>query len=148
MPAQTGKAAELVEFLKRESNSIADLDPERLLADAAEKQQRFTRLALLAAEHEAFLAQHGYPADRAGMQALFDAHPQFAASVGEVWRSLVQAMEDARALNKSNGRLIRDRRAYYESRLAALAVAARSSLVYGRDGQTMGFGMSSLDARA
>lgn len=140
----------LVAFLEHEAFSIAELDPDRLLADAHEKDRRFTRLALLAAEQEDVLKRCGYAPDRSGLHALFDEQPTVAATLGDVWRSIVGALEEARTLNDTNGRLIRDRRVYFESRLAALTAAARPTLLYGRDGQTDGAlrGARSLDAHA
>jgi flagella synthesis protein FlgN len=131
------EAAQLRDFLvllEQEQQALAAGDVERLLSLAAEKNERFGRLAQLGEARGKALVAAGLAANRHGMESWLERHPELAGT-RRGWQEFLVLAEKARALNQTNGKLIATRLASNQQALSTLMAAANQASLYGPDGQ-------------
>lgn len=106
-------------------------------AQVARKSGWLQKLAGLAERRRAFLQSQHCTADHRGMSSWLAAHPE-AAVLASAWHALLKLTHQAHQANTTNGALIATRLQSNQQALSALAAAARSSNLYGKDGQAVG----------
>lgn len=118
-----------------EQEALKQGDVQALPAITARKSALAAQLNATEGERNVLLGQQGYAGDRDGMQAWLAANRNDRATARE-WAGLLRAAAEARELNEINGRLIAMRLQATNQALEALSQEARSSTLYGPDGQS------------
>ena len=126
-----------LELLGEEQQALIRGDADQVAAGIARKSEWLGKLARHAGERREFLNKQQFPADRSGMDAWIAAHPDSGTLAAE-WHELLKITHQAWQANHANGLLISVQMQSNQQSLAALAAAARSASLYGRDGQTVG----------
>jgi flagellar biosynthesis/type III secretory pathway chaperone len=126
-----------LDLLQEEQASLLRGDADAVGALLARKSGWLQKLAGLAERRRGFLRAQSYPADRRGMDHWLSAQPTASALAAE-WQALLQLTHQACQANDANGALIAMRMQSNQQALAALTTAARSSALYGKDGQAVG----------
>ena len=122
-------------ILHKEQEALIEGKIERLETLASEKTQLAGQLAELAARRNRDLASRNLSPDREGQEAgLADA------KAAGAWRDLVQLIQAAKDLNRTNGEMIALRLQHNQHAFAALQGAAGITALYGPKGQTFGIG--------
>ncbi len=106
-------------------------------AQIARKSGWLQKLAGLAERRRAFLQAQRCTTDRRGMDQWLADHPD-ATALASTWHALLQLTHQAHQANQANGALIATRLQSNQQALSALTAAARSSNLYGKDGQAVG----------
>lgn len=135
---ETREVEAFVELLRREQGLLTNSgNADELLPLADRKTAHAARLKALSDRREDLLAANGYTAGRAGMETWLGKLP---GNAGALWKKLLAAAAEARALNETNGRLIAIHWQHNQAALATLMSAANRAVTYGPDGQQKGGG--------
>jgi flagellar biosynthesis protein FlgN len=128
---------EFCQVLEAEQASLLRSDVEALLQITQLKSSKVDRLADLANARVAHLDALRLDPGRRGMTEWLSRHAGAdAPELSKLWDELVGFADKARSLNNSNGTLITTRLTHNQAALAALQSAARTSNLYGPDGQS------------
>jgi flagella synthesis protein FlgN len=119
-------------LLQDEQESLLRGETDYLLDGAGKKAEALLQLRQLSARRNELLARQKLAADRKGMEAWLGANPDPALET--LWLDVLQAAEDARRLNETNGIIISARLRHNQQALAVLCNVARSTSLYGPDG--------------
>ena len=121
-----------IALLTDEQKSLQNGEIEALGKQSEQKSQLLLRLGRLAEQRNRLLADAGWPADKAGMDAL--AHTSDAAAQRS--QHLLYLAAEARELNRLNGQLIAMHLQRTQNALAILTRSQAGSGLYGPNGQT------------
>ncbi|HZX23600.1 MAG TPA: flagellar protein FlgN [Woeseiaceae bacterium] len=129
-------AQRLEAALAAERAALEERDAAALHEAGAGKQELLSRLDGLDEQRRRLLADHGYPADQGGIEALLadclPAHP-----LRELWRELGKVAERCRDANAANGAIVHLRRRQIGRALDVLRGAPEGTApVYGADGSS------------
>lgn len=119
-----------VELLEREAEALASHRFELLPQLTPRKAKAAERLAACDAEREQLLTALGYPANRAGAEAVAAAGGPL---LQQAWTRLVDLAERARDLNHRNGVTVHAHLDFTRQSIAFLQTGSRP--LYGPDGQ-------------
>ncbi len=146
-PTADGIAADLHEecaamqhflaLLQDEQECLLRGNADAVSAQIARKSGWLQKLAGLAERRRNFLQSQHCATDRRGMDNWLAAHPE-AATLAGAWHALLKLTHQANQANEINGSLIATRLQSNQQALSALAAAARSGNIYGKDGQAVG----------
>jgi flagella synthesis protein FlgN len=126
---------DFLDLLEREERALVGGDIERLLSLVEDKNRLFVRLAGLGETRDRTLAAAGFGPGRQGMEDWLERQSETEGAKRD-WQQLLALAEKARALNRSNGKLIATRLANNQQALSTLMAAANQASLYGPDGQT------------
>lgn len=132
--AEAQTVQHFVDLLKLEQAALSRDDTAALPAYAEQKTVFAAQLNDFAAQRNAMLAEQGFAADRAGVEAWCARHPSEDIASG-AWATVLSLAAEARELNRLNGELIRLRMQHNAKALEALRGGADSLDLYGPDGQ-------------
>ncbi len=120
-------------ILQSEQEALVQGEIEPLEALASDKAQTARQLAELAERRNRHLTSRGLSPDRKGMETWLanGANAKLAAA----WGDLLQQMQAAQQLNRTNGEMIAARLHHNQQALAALQQAAGAAPLYGPSGQ-------------
>jgi len=127
-----------VELLRQEQALLVSASNADHLMQLVERKSDYAaRLKTLSDKREELLAADGYESGRSGMEAWLANTP---GSIRSLWQKLMALAAEARALNETNGKLIRIHWQHNQAALATLMSAADRAMTYGPDGQQKGGG--------
>ncbi len=131
-----GTAQRLESALAGERTALEERDAAALHEAGAGKQDFLSRLDELDGQRRRLLADHGYPADQGGVEAVLadctPAHP-----LGALWRELGAVADRCRDMNAANGAIVHLRRRQIGRALDVLRGAPEGTApVYGADGSS------------
>lgn len=132
----------LIELMKQEQRLLIEADTDGLTAITPQKNQLIGQLAGLSLQRHAQLADAGFAAEDASMQAWLDTNQQ--ADGASLWQDLLAATREAKELNRVNGMLITKHLNHTQHLIAAMRTPAggAEAAVYGPSGQTAPTGPS------
>ncbi len=131
-----GGAQRLESALAAERAALEDRDAAALQEAGASKQDYLSRLDELDGQRRRLLADHGYPADHGGVEAVL-ADCTAAHALGDLWRELGNVAERCRDANTANGAIVHLRRRQIGRALDVLRGAPEGAApVYGADGSS------------
>ena len=146
-PANVRMASELREeraalqaflkILQAEQDMLVQGDADGVHAQIARKTELLQKLAGYSERRRAQMQTQPRPHSAADVTAWLSGLPDAPVLVGE-WQSLLELTHEARRINDANGALIAARLQSNQLALAALAAAARTGSLYGRDGHAKG----------
>lgn len=130
---ERGAAEAFLGILEKEQETLVKGEIERLEALASDKAQMVGQLTELAERRNRYLSSVGLTADRKGMEAWLVNGSN--AKLAAAWGDLLQQMQAAQQLNRTNGEIIAARLQHNQQALAALQQAAGAAPLYGPSGQ-------------
>lgn len=126
--AETQQVRDFIVVLEQERQILSERDVEPLFA-LSEQKNHYARILQQAADtRTALLAQAGLKHDKAGIETLLGAQDNPA------WLNYLNAVNAARQLNQSNGKLLTERLSHNHQALAILMAHSDQPTVYGPDG--------------
>jgi flagellar biosynthesis protein FlgN len=134
LQAELDKITELLEVLKQEQQDLVAADIDHLTALTPQKSALVNEMAGLASARHQALAEAGFPAMEAGMEAWLAAQHDDAADM--LWQRLLDQTRIAKELNRLNGVLINKHLGHTQGALQALR--PQQTTVYGPSGMTTG----------
>jgi flagellar biosynthesis/type III secretory pathway chaperone len=129
-------ARQLESALAEERGALEQRDPGALDETAVHKQEHLARLDALDGRRRRLLAEHGYPADQGGVEALLADSPSAHPLTG-LWQSLGELAARCRDANAANGAIVHLRQRQIARTLDVLrGVPETTAPVYGADGSS------------
>ncbi len=129
-------ARQLESVLAEERGALEQRDAAALDETAARKQEHLARLETLDGRRRRLLAEHGYPADQGGVEALLADCPSAHPLTG-LWQSLGELAGRCRDANAANGAIVHLRQRQIARTLDVLrGVPETAAPVYGADGSS------------
>lgn len=130
---ETGLVQEFIAVLEHEATVLLEGGDDKALGASTETKNTYAdQLATAADQRQGLLTQLGYSADKAGLDALAQAHP----TLLPLCRKLYEAAERANELNVSNGIIIDTFLTHNQQTLDSLRVLAGSGDLYDASGRT------------
>jgi flagella synthesis protein FlgN len=137
--AESGVLREFIAVLREEQQLLLAGSTEQIARFAETKSRLVLELTRLNDARLQQLRQHGFSADRDGMEKLLDAESPADTMIAGLWQQFLQLAASAERLNATNGLLIGARMSYTQRALHALFSAARLPAAYASDGSTIRF---------
>jgi len=129
--------AEFVALLREEQQHLTQAEIEPIAGLARKKEDKVEELHALARLRRAFLEAHSLQATPSGMEQWIQSQAGGPAKeLRDLWEHLSVGADEAKRLNRTNGRIISSRLSHNREALTALSGLTRSVGVYGRDGHT------------
>ena len=130
---ETGLVEEFIAVLEREAAVLLEGGDDKALGASTEAKNTYAdQLAAAGEQRQALLKQLGYSADKAGLDALAQAHT----ALLPLCRSLYERAERANELNVSNGIIIDTFLTHNQQALESLRGLAGISNLYDASGRT------------
>jgi flagellar biosynthesis/type III secretory pathway chaperone len=127
---------QLESALAEERAALERHDTAALDETARRKQEHLARLDALDGRRRRLLAEHGYPADQGGVEALLADSPS-AHPLTRLWQSLGELAARCRDANAANGAIVHLRQRQIARTLDVLrGVPETTAPVYGADGSS------------
>ncbi len=124
---------QFVELLEKEQDVLTNGRTEELPAIAESKEKLAAELNELSRQRNRFLASHGFPPDRLGMESWTAANMGLKETLA-AWNRTLSLAASAKDLNIRNGQLIQLRMKYTSQALEILMRKENNLDLYGPDG--------------
>ena len=133
---------QFIGLLGSESQALVDCDPDSLEKHFAGKRMLIGELEQFSAVRRQQLDALGLPATPDGVHSLIEKHAEASPGVRALWSEIERRARRAKAINETNGVLIRSQLKHTHNQLAALQQAAYPPRLYSADGSARGIATS------